>query len=195
VGSGEHRSDARRRLSGSFTASLLPVLLFLGSCSLSDDEPSTSDPWSPGLSELVESVETDLGRELLADGELTWDDYDQATQVVVKCVTDKGADLLAEKRYGTFIFSSAEAGTLEVLDECDSGEVGQIRSFYESRYRDPEMEGEVVLIRCLQEEGLLVEGQGSQDVDARIDELLTTGDDVEVEMIDACLYDPYGWDR
>lgn len=134
---------------------------------------------------------------LLSDGDLSEEDYASATQLVVECIADRGGDVEAEPRYGTYVFSSSEPDGIDHLDACDSGDIGEIRALYEARYRDPHMRGEVVLVECLADEGVIEEGglPAGETVDTVIDAVLEDGQPGEAERVDACLYDPYGWQR
>lgn len=135
---------------------------------------------------------TTSGRHVLADGEVTRDEYTAATQEVIRCAAGIGAALEAEDRYGILIFRSSERDNVGALNRCESGDLATIRQLYEARYVDPDREGDVVHVRCFRNAGL------TRNLDLRrasVSETMSAvlGADYSehlAQTVSRCMYDP-----
>ncbi|MDG4829824.1 hypothetical protein O7627_10985 [Solwaraspora sp. WMMD1047] len=183
------RGTARNRL-----LPLLALLLVVAAGCAGADEP-TEDPWRPEVLASLDRAQTPFGRDAMRDGLITADEYAAASQRVADCAQLHSAPLVLEDRYGLTIFSSADHNYAEVLDRCETGDLGTVRSLYEARYQDPNREGDVVVLRCLRAAGLITDDQleTAEPLGDLLDRLMTDdAPEAQLGLVDRCLYDPAG---
>jgi hypothetical protein len=174
--------------------SLLALLLVAATgCARADE--AAEDPWRSAVLESLDQAQTPFGRDAMRDGLVTADEYVAASERVADCARRHSAPLVLEDRYGLTIFSSADHNYADVLDRCEAGDLGTVRSLYEARYKDPLREGDVVVLRCLRAAGLITDDQMEtpEPLGDILDRLMTDdAAEADLGLVDRCLYDPAG---
>jgi len=171
---------------------LLLVLLLAGYLYRAD---RSGDPWRPVIAKAGRAAQSSFGRQVLADGSISRQEYAQANDRVVECARSKGVTFNLENRYGLVIFSSAGSNEAATLDLCESGDLAIIRSLYDEHYKDPRREGDAVYVRCLQKAGFgasQVRPPQGGTIDDVFDRLLDQSSRAEYPKVESCIYDPTG---
>ncbi len=154
--------------------------------------PQTPDPWQQAAQDAATRVHTSLGTVALADAVVSRPEYESAIKAVEECARERGVSLVPEDRYGVYVWSSDRPDAVDVSNDCQAGDLGIVISMYEGRYKDPNMEGSDVFVRCLE----TIEGASRaprpHTFASLLDWLLDNSSPQESESVDRCLYDPTG---
>lgn len=182
-------------------AALVVVVVAL-TAGCSRGEGNAIDPANPYAAEFEQalaSASSDFERAVLADGQITAEEWQEAQQKEVSCLTDHGitawydTDPLGDSL--NFPSIGGEAPDESVLSDCARGTTRQIQSLYEAVRINPAHEDPDDLIAaCLRRHGLAPEGFTGQDLKVIWDSLPVYSGDHSAPPDDTPLMVPGGGD-
>lgn len=163
-----HASAALRTVEAALVAF---VLSFVGGCGTSQNQaqdqkqpaasasPSFTGPWSSQFSDAYSRAKTDLGRSILADGDITPQEMDEVETKYYDCIesqgyivkrTSEGTDISAAN--GQLNTSHLESTESSCDAESDESIIGPL---YANYHGNPNREDPAkILLSCLQRHGL-----------------------------------------
>lgn len=141
---------------------VLSVVL-VGCSSTSIDAPV--GPWADEIAKAQRSASTDFERDVLADGSITRDEYQEASQRYVDCMRTAGYDTRAVDPIGAGLFQYQTSVPIgepdlddDVSDRCHRGSLDLIEPLYGSLLTNPNREDfDVLVFGCLQRNGFASE--------------------------------------
>lgn len=146
--------------------------LLCSSCSSGDEMSSAEVPLPVGLS--------DFQRDLLGDGEVTFDEYERAVLAAMQCLRDAGIRTagpeLVDGRFYFFDFAEGDdpARTDQVLAGCEEEYLSEVEPAWGEASRTPEDEerndrfyGGVA--DCLRRNGVAIEDSSTESLSAALD--------------------------
>lgn len=136
------------------------VLVSAAVAGCSGSEPGAG-AWEAEYAWALEMATSDFERSVLADGEITRAEYEEATQRFLDCVNDQGASVATLDQGGYFIYEISGDLDLydEISDECRIGTNDLIETLYVDQITNPDnVDFEELTVDCLVRAGLVEEG-------------------------------------
>lgn len=134
-------------------------------CTSIGDEP-VSGPWAADWEEARENASSEFEKAVLADGEITQDEYVEALDLYVDCIHEKGAEVALEEVAGVFQYHIGKNVSLydSVADECSKGTTWFIEPLHLHMQSNPDkLPWNTVIANCLVERGVADEGFTGND--------------------------------
>lgn len=140
------------------TAALALALTACGSGGVTggDGAPSFSGPHAESFARAYENAQTDFQREVIAKGEITRADYEEAWSRLRECAQDAGLQAGVVDEGGLYTLTTSGQADQAALDECTERTTFGIDALYLATHRNPENRDELeLLVECLQRAGLV----------------------------------------
>jgi hypothetical protein len=142
------------------SAVLIPAVLTLAGCSATHLS-AVSGPWAVEIEDAQRLATTDFERRVLQDGDITRDEYLEASQRYVDCMRSAGYNTRATDPLGSGLFQYETSVAIgepdlddEVSDECHQGTLGVIEPLYNNLFTNPMREDfDALVLACLQRNG------------------------------------------
>jgi hypothetical protein len=150
-------------------------------------------PWERDFIEMYQWAESERGKEMLADGLITDQEFQEGLKIIDECYTRKNATVTYD-RYGlAAVHSLGEGDPAEIMSECSFADDGVV-VLYRKIARNPEnIREEELQAQCLIRKGIVEKGFTAEDYEALV--TMETGvpppwwDD---EPAVSCGFDPLG---
>lgn len=152
--------------------------------------------WSQITSNAAAHATTAFALDVLKDGTVTREEYEQSVQVLVACGRSRGQTITLRESYGLYEFSVQGQGGDTIFRGCMDGDIAMIQAIYSSVYKDPLNRGWIVMFECLDKAHALPLAYHFQE--ATFGGLLdimrasTANDGPASKVLESCLYDPLG---
>lgn len=134
-----------------------PIVLLTG-CSDGDD--SERGPYYDEVVAASRSAESAFERDVLADGELTRAEYEEAVQRYVSCAADRGVEITPVRQGSRYAYQmSTDPESDRVALRCSVGTTRTIEALYGDIVANPTNgDYEQLVVRCLIRSGLAPQG-------------------------------------
>lgn len=164
-------------------------------CSSDTDKQSANDDSVAAWAVTIESMRSDgneFVKSVLADGEISDMEYQEALKLIEDCYAAKNAKVTYD-RYGFETVESldGENDPLELMSQCASADGGIVRLFDQMRRNPTNQSEEELLASCLVREGLVEKGFTSDDFIQVMNSGVTPWD-AKDERVILCNKDPLG---
>lgn len=139
---------------GRLLVGLASIMLFTGACSSA--EPTTDGPYAKEILAASKEASSDFERSVLADGDITRAEYEEAVQKLVSCGEARGVKITPIKQGELYNYSYPLTETSdEIMGDCSAGTTLVIETFYSDMVKNP-MNGdfEQMVAECLARSGL-----------------------------------------
>jgi hypothetical protein len=163
------------------------VVVLATCCSCSASPEVSSDPYADTVSDAAALAADGFESDALADGEITWDEYDTANHLWQTCMTttfpaETGVEVLLDlKADGTYQYminvspdsaATIEPSQLDSVDaDCSEGTINLIAHIYNDRLTNPLRKTlREQLFDCLVDGGFIAAGETEKDFEAEWDE-------------------------
>lgn len=163
-----HDIPARRRMR---VALVVAMTLFVSGCSASNDaagdatatpSPSFTGPWAAEFAQAYSQAQTDFGRSVLEDGDISEQEINEMYSREVQCLKSKGYDaeytdegMSFKSKDSSVTPSQMDADDAECRAQSDDGVLGPLYANYHGNPNNED--GAQVLLRCFQRHGLAEE--------------------------------------
>lgn len=158
VRSGE-RAREGRSLGARGAAVTAFALIVLTACS-TDSSQEFDGPYGARFTEALSRATSDFEREVLADGNVTRAEYEEAVHRFTGCMEDSGNHVTLIDQGGYYVYEYRQgAGAEEAFERCAEGTTRLIESLYHSLVANPEnQDWDEVTLACLKREELAPQG-------------------------------------
>lgn len=147
------------RLAGrSVGAVLLPpvVAVALGACTPAEMAPD--GPYAEEIQAAQESTDSDFQREVLADGVVTREEYDEAMQRYADCVSENGAAVTLEEQTGYYVYRiDGDPAAYDAAEAvCSPQTKSEIEPLFVNILMNPaKRDDEEMLAECMVQSGIV----------------------------------------
>lgn len=190
--------------------SVLGAVVMLTSCTAgggSETGPgSPGGPWEAEFEQARADATTDFERDVLADGDITTEEIEEARDRMVQCAADQGVEVTWEYVAPNTANYNVRGGDADaaVFEECQQTTLWVLDPLYASITSDPNHEGySAIFAECFVRHGLVPEGFTADDVDDWFEETAvdpetgqranpTATPDPESDEVTQCLINPTG---
>lgn len=153
------RKHARETTTTSSRACFVAVVaLALAGCS--SGQPSAGGAYTSGIKAAAGQATSDFERQVLVDGAITRQEYEEAFQRYVSCGKQHGVDIGLVDQGGWYISSMRTSPNSDQVDsQCSQGTIALIGGLYEQTVRNPN-KGDVdeLEFKCLVNQGVAPPG-------------------------------------
>jgi hypothetical protein len=122
----------------------------------SDDTPAQStSPYAEDIKAASSHATTDFERNVLADGQITRAEYEEAVQKLVACAEGNGKTVITHDQSGLYSYEVPGGDPDDVMLTCGKGTTMIIEGLYSQMVQNPDREDlNVLLAACLVRSGL-----------------------------------------
>jgi hypothetical protein len=178
-------------------AAVVVALMAVAGCSAAPDvlTVSPSGPYADRIRELEDEIVSDFERQVLADGLVTRDEYEEAHALLRRCVEDGGGSLQLHPDEHGFHTYEVDARSEQLFLSCEPGTTGVVAGLYRDMTVNPEDADFLDLVRdCMAAAGTVDRATTVEEFrSAFFGEGATALEEPEVaEQFDACFGDPLG---
>lgn len=194
-GSSVLRSRAARATGAAVALAAVPALV--AGCASTSDEPSVAPTgaYAARIAELEGEIVSDLERQILADGTITREEYEEAHTRLQQCVEDGGGAVQLHPDEHGFYTYQVDAASEPIFLSCETGTTGVVAGLYRDMTVNPANEDFMTLIRdCMVAAGALEQGTTVEQFDAEFftESPAALDDPAIAEQFDTCFGDPLG---
>lgn len=134
---------------------LVGAITALAGCS--QDVPQS--PYAARYEEALRSATSDFEKKVLADGEVTRAEYDEANALYVRCMGDSGITVKLLEQGGYTVYSRQKTpGGDEIDTRCSEGTISLVAGLYVDQLTNPSDEDiDTLTVACLVRAGLVDE--------------------------------------
>lgn len=141
------------------------LILAVGGCGAGAEKEVTG-AWAAEWEDARKNASSEFEKAVLADGEITQDEYVEALDLYVECIHEKGAEVALEEVAGVFQYHIGRNVALydSVADECSKGTTWFIEPLHLHMQSNPDkLPWNTVIANCLVERGVADEGFTGND--------------------------------
>lgn len=137
------------------------ILASLLVCSCGKTDAPAQDPFAGDVARAQSRVTSDFQRSVLADGQVSRAEYEQAVDLYISCLNSNGVPAAKNLNAGGY-YDYAVPGQSDVSSQmmkCAQGTVAEIDYLYTERLRNPQHQPEnVIMASCLVRKGAAPKG-------------------------------------
>lgn len=176
-----------RRLAAAGVGCVLILSLLAASAGAVTDD----DPYRARYQDALRSATSDFERAVLADGEVTRAEYEEAVGRYVSCMADSGIEVGLHEQGGYYTYSFAKTqDVFTTSDRCAEGSTLLVAGLYIAQLTNPGAEDyDELIVACLIRAGLVEASYSAAQLDTDARDGTLPFDDT-APGFDACTADP-----